>query len=80
MTEYTEVVATMRQRHHAEQWGAQVSYVLAQDGYVETALNSGQVKRIYHRDYDEHKAGDEIILEEGMTLDRLVIECPSSAD
>ena len=77
MTEYTELVESIRHKQVAEQWGAQASYVLAQNGYVETALNNGEVKRVYHRDYGEHKAGDELILEQGMSLERLVIECPS---
>lgn len=49
MTEHTAKIEYQKQKLKAEAWGEKVTYLYAQDGYVETAYNNNRIEREYHR-------------------------------
>ena len=55
MTEYKNQVEYQRKKLFAEEWGKQIKYILAQDGYMEIAYNSGQITREHSDDTFEVK-------------------------
>ena len=69
MTEYKNEVEYQRKRLQAEEWGSQIKYLMAQDGYLETARNNGQVTR-------EYRDGRFEILTEPMPLKEVMLHCP----
>ena len=76
MTQYAEVVEQARRQEAVLDWARQVEYILAVNGYIETALNDGSIKRKYHREVDGHKVGDIVIIEEAKSIDELVKDAP----
>lgn len=76
MTQYTEEVAQVARKRAVEKWAKCTQYISAQHGYVETALNDGSVTREYHRDYEDHRAGDKIFLSEAMPIEELMNQAP----
>jgi hypothetical protein len=49
MTEHTGRIEYHKRKLKAEKWGDGVQYILAQNGYVETAYNNNRIEREYHR-------------------------------
>lgn len=70
MTQYKSKVEYQRKKLAAIEWGERVSYLMAQDGYLETKLNNGSVTR-------EYRDGNVEVLQEAMSVDQLIIEAPS---
>jgi hypothetical protein len=78
MSEYNELVEMVKHRIHAEKWGQETEYLLAQHGYIEIAKRDGSVVRTYHRDVDGHKAGEVIFVEQAMSQAELELQAPSA--
>lgn len=47
MTQYKDAVEYQARKLHAEEWGKKVKYLLGQNGYLEKALNNGEITRQY---------------------------------
>ena len=77
MTQYTEAVDQVRRREAVLDWSQQVEYILAVNGYIETVINDGSITRKYHRDVDDHKAGDVVVIQEAKSIDELLNEAPT---
>jgi len=78
MSEYNELVEIVKHRIHAEKWGQETEYLLAQGGYIEIAKRDGSVVRTYHRDVEGHKDGEVIIVEPSMSQEELELQAPSA--
>ena len=48
MTEFSEIVENQRILMEAEEWGAGIKYIHANNGIIETAFNNGDIQ--YDRD------------------------------
>lgn len=48
MTQYKDAVEYQARKIHAEKWGNQIKYLLGQNGYLEKALNNGEITREYN--------------------------------
>lgn len=70
MTQYKSQVEYQRKKLAAEEWGEQVSYLMAQNGYVEIKKNNGSVVR-------EFRDGHIEVINDAMSIDELLIEAPS---
>ena len=69
MTEYNDVVENQKNIILAEKWAGEINYLLGQDGYIETAYNSGLVTRVYHRG---PKEGTTEVIEPRMSRDQIL--------
>jgi|TARA_B110000908_G_C9929574_1_gene303289 hypothetical protein len=76
MTQYTEKVQEVLRKQAVEKWSKGTQYIAAQNGYVETALNDGSVKREYHRAHGDHSIGDVVYLAEGKPMEELMDIAP----
>jgi hypothetical protein len=74
MTEHYDKVNQRQLEIEAEKWGGTVTMIESTQGRVDTWYNSGRRVRKYHRDFDEHKKGDVIVLEKGMSLSEKIDE------
>ena len=76
MTQYREIVEKKRvqQKNEADakKWAKGIKFLLAENGYIKTKYNSGKVVIVYHRDFENHKAGDIIIESEGNSLKTII--------
>ena len=76
MTQYREIVENKRtqQRVEAEakKWASGIRYLLAENGYIKTKYNSGKVVIEYHRDFEDHRAGDIIIESKGNSMKTII--------
>ena len=73
MGQYSDVVERRAREIKALEWGKEVKYILAQDGYMEVAYNDGAITR-------EYRDGRKEVLEEGMTLEELMLNYISPAE
>ena len=73
MTQYDDVVERRAKEIKALEWGKQVKYILAQDGYMEIAYNDGAITR-------EYRDGRKEVLEEGMSIDELLLNAVIPAE
>ena len=80
MTEYKEEVIQRAMEIEAEAWGSIVKSIEARQGRIDTSYNSGKIVREYHRDFEEHKKGDVIVLEEASQLSDMVNEMTRPQD
>jgi len=80
MTEHYAKVNQRQLEIEAEKWGETVIMIEAAKGRTDTWCNSGLRVRVYHRDFDEHKKGDVIVLEKGMSLSEMVEEMDRPKD
>ena len=74
MTEHYDKVNQRQLEIEAEKWGKTVAMIESTQGRIDTMYNSGRHVRTYHRDFEEHKEGDVIVLEKGMSLSEMVDE------
>lgn len=78
MTQYTEKVAEVLRRQQVEKWSKGTQYISAQNGYLETALNDGSIKREYHRasPCGNYTLGDVVYLAESKPIEELMDIAP----
>lgn len=76
MTQYTHIVEEVMRKEAVLDWSQQVDYILAVNGYIETALNDGSIKRKYHREVDGYKVGDIAVIKEAKSIDELIKDAP----
>jgi len=69
MTEYKNEVEYQRKKLQAEEWGSQIKYLMAQDGYLEKARNNGEISR-------EYRDGRFELLNDSMPIEEVMLHCP----
>ena len=78
MTEHAELVESVRRLRAVEEWGEQVNYLLAQNGYLEISKNNGLTTRTYNRDSGAFKEGDVEIISPAKSITELDREAPGN--
>ena len=71
MTQYDSEVEYQRRKIAAEEWGNQIKYIMAQNGYMEIGYNNNRVTREYHRGKDK---GSFEVIEEAWSLKELMLQ------